>query len=313
MDKYATPKPPLPEPISGSVIGSFAHFTITQRFPKILRETLADNDFPPQVRRNLESLIEEIPSEPLKEIEDPATPDIQEWNQFLVPFLNKNWLQIPWFIAEMYFYRRIIAATGFHQAGILQGYDPFRKQKQRALESASETISNLGHQLAEALKSWNTNAGRRRASLHQLLVLNVWSNQADLSMWSAGENRPDHQTSDDQRAHLLADDADRVFDFLSAADGQDARVDFILDNYGPELVHDIGLADLLLSTNMASTVRFHAKPTPHYVSDAMIKDIQATIVHLAGSSDKAVRELSTRVIDHLQKQRLQLKADFFWT
>jgi uncharacterized protein with ATP-grasp and redox domains len=313
INKYTTPKTPLPEPMSGTVIGSFAHLAITRRFPKIIRQTLADNDFPPQARRNLEKLSEEIPSATLRGLDDPSAPDVQNWQQYLSPYLESNWLQVPWFVAEMYFYRRILEAIGFHQAGALTGYDPFLKQKKRALELASDSISNLGDQLAEALRSWGTRSGSHRADLHQLLVLNVWGNQADLSMWSAGENRPDHQNTTEQRSHLLVDDSDQVFDYLTVVTHQPNRIDFILDNYGPELVQDIGLADYLLTTNMVSTVRFHAKPTPHYVSDAMIKDVHSTLVHLAGSPNQSVRELSNRVMDHLRKKRLELKDDFFWT
>jgi hypothetical protein len=144
-------------------------------------------------------------------------------------------------------------------------------------------------------------------------VLNVWGNQADLSMWSAGENRPDHQDTVDQRSHLLADDSNQVYDYLTGSANQPKRVDFILDNYGPELVHDIGLADYLLSTELVATVVFHAKPNPTYVSDAMIKDIHSTLAYLADSPKESVREISLRVMDHIRQRRLELKDDFFWT
>jgi uncharacterized protein with ATP-grasp and redox domains len=308
MKKYNTPKTPLPEPMTGSEPGSFAHSAVTERFPKILRQALADNDFPPRVRRNLEQLIEEIPDTNLREIDDPSAPDIAEWSHYLTPFLRKNWLEVPWFIVEMYFYRRIIAAIGFHQTGA----DPFLKQKQQALQSATEAINNLGDYLAAAIQPSKADSDRIRSDLHQLLVLNVWGNQADLSMWSAGENRPDHQDMGDQRSHLLVDDSNRVFDYLTGSTNQPPRIDFILDNYGPELVHDIGLTDYLLSTDLVSTVRFHAKPNPTYVSDAMIKDIHATLVYLMESPIKSVKEMSTRIQNHINEERLELKEDFFW-
>jgi uncharacterized protein with ATP-grasp and redox domains len=313
MNEFDSPTTPLPEPLSGSVSGSFAHYTITQRFPRIVRRTLADNDFPPQVRQKLEVLIEEIPSARLSELDDPAAPDVQDWQRYLNPHLEDNWLQVPWFFAEMYFYRRILAAIGFYQSGFLGGYDPFLKQKQRVLESASDSIGNLGEQLAQALVAWKAGSGNPRADLQQLLVLNVWGNQADLSMWAADENRPDHQDTHNQRSHLLVDDSDLVFDYLTSSQDRPLRIDFILDNYGPELVHDIGLADYLLSTKMVSRVRFHAKPAPHYVSDAMIKDVHSTLAFLADSQEKSVRELAKRVNEHLQAGLLDLKEDYYWT
>ncbi len=313
MNKYATPKTPLPEPLSGSVSGSFAHYTVTQRFPKILHQTLADNEFPPNIRLNIESLIEEIPSALLTEIIDPGSPDVKDWQRYIDPYLGKNWLQVPWFFVEMYFYRRILAAIGFHQPGVTGGYDPFIEQKQQALESAGDSISNLGEQLTQALGSWQSGSEDQGADLKQLLVLNVWGNQADLSMWSADENRPDHQDMANQRAHLLVDDSNQVFEYLDSNHEGSKVIDFVLDNYGPELVHDLALADYLLSTGLVSVVRFHAKPTPHYVSDAMIKDIHSTIAYLAGNSEKSVREFAKRVNEHLQVGRLDLKEDYFWT
>jgi uncharacterized protein with ATP-grasp and redox domains len=312
MKKYHTPKTPLPEPMNGSEPGTFAHSAVTERFPKILRQTLSENDFPPQVKRNLEQLIEEIPNSNLKEIDDPSVPDIEEWNQYLTPYLERNWLETPWFIAEMYFYRRIIAAIGFYQSGTMKGYDPFLKEKQQALESATQSIENLGDLLSAAIQPSRADSDRGRSDFHQLLVLNVWGNQADLSMWSADETRPNHQDLGDQRSHLLTDDSNQVFDYLASSAEQPQRVDFILDNYGPELVQDIGLADYLLSTDLVATVRLHAKPNPTYVSDAMIRDIHSTLAYLDGNPRKSVREMSARLQDNLKEGRLELKDDFFW-
>jgi uncharacterized protein with ATP-grasp and redox domains len=313
MKTYDSPKKPLPEPLSGSAKNSFAYFTITERFPKIVHELLVDNDFPPPVRQNLEDLVQEILSASLLPLNDPAAPDVQDWQNNIAPYLGKNWLQVPWFFVEMYFYRRILEAIGYYQAGLLKGYDPFLKQKQRVLVTASASIQDLGGHLEESLDNKHLSTGKIRADLQQLMMLNVWGNQADLSMWSASETRPDHQNSDDQRSHLLVDQTEVVINYLATLEDKPSRVDFILDNYGPELVHDIGLADYLLSSNMVSSVRFHAKPCPHYVSDAMIKDIHTTIDYLAGSQEKSVRKLAKRIMAHIQEGRLEIKEDFFWT
>jgi len=313
MKIYDSPKKPLPEPLSGKTINSFAYFTITERFPKIVHELMVDNDFPPPVRQNLEDLVQEILSAPLRPLNDPSAPDGQDWQNYITPYLGKNWLQVPWFFVEMFFYRRILEAIGYFQTGSFKGYDPFLDQKQRLLESASVSIRDLGDHLEESLDHEHLFTGKQRADLKQLLTLNVWGNQADLSMWSARENRPDHKNSDDQRSHLLVDQAEAVFNYLTTFEEKPSRVDFILDNYGPELVHDIGLADYLLSTNMTSTIRFHAKPAPHYVSDAMIKDIHNTIDYLAGRQEKPVRMMANRIMAYIQEGRLELKEDFFWT
>jgi uncharacterized protein with ATP-grasp and redox domains len=312
MRKPDSPKEPLPKPLSGSEIGSFAHMTVTQRFPKIIRELLQDNNFPLRVRQNLENLVREILSEPMRPLNNASVPDYQDWQRYFSPYSGKDWLQVPWFFAEMFFYRRILEAIGYYEPGPLKGYDPFLKQKQRALESASTSIRELGALLKLSLSPERLLGGRQIADFQQLLMRNVWGNQADLSMWSASEARPDHRSSADQQSHLLVNQARAVFDYLAGLEGKPSRVDFVLDNYGLELVHDIGLADHLLSTHTVSRIRFHAKPTPHYVSDAMIKDIHATISYLAQREESSVQNLAKRVEAHIENGNLQLSDDFYW-
>ncbi len=307
------PKKPFPQPLSGSEIGSFAHLTITKRFSKIIRELIQDNEFPSRVIQNLEQLTQEIRSDSLRLLNDPTAPVVQDWNRYITPYLENNWLQVPWFFVEMYFYRRIIEAIGYYQAGSLEGYDPFLKQKQSALESASGSIHYLGELLEKSLDQQGLFNGNQQHDLEQILTLNVWSNQADLSMWSASDVRPHHQGSADQQSHLLVDQAVPVFDYLTALKNKPSRVDFILDNYGPELVHDLGLADYLLNTKMVSNIRLHAKPHPHYVSDAMIKDIHATIKHLAESEENSVQSMARRIKEQNDQGSLEIKEDFFWT
>lgn len=313
MKKFTTPITPLPEPLSGLISGTFAYYTITERFPKIVKETLAANDFPRWVVENLESLIAEIPLTALSQLDDPAAADKEAWQRDLTPYLGKNWLEVPWFFAEMYFYRRIIAGIGFHGSGEMHGYDPFLRQKERLLTMANDSIARLGDHLEKALYTLKENSKERCADLQELLVSNVWGNQGDLSMWSADDQRPDHQDKNVQRSNLLVDDSEKICNFLMTSQDQAMRVDFILDNYGPELVHDIGLADYLLSANQFSTVRFHAKPTPHYVSDAMIKDVHSTLKYLAERPQRSVQAVAERVNGYLQSGRLELTDDYFWT
>jgi len=312
MNNYQTPKSPLPEPLSGSAIGSFAHHTVTKRFPKIARETIMDNEFPAEINRQVEQLIQEIPFALLRGLNDFAAPDLQDWQTYLRPFMGKNWLEVPWFVAEMYFYRRILETIGFHQPGPYQGYDPFHRQKELVLEAAEASTIHLA-KLLEKTHREGLGTKNLRDTIEQLLVLNVWGNQADLSMWSASEERPDHRGSDDQQTHLLVNDSRQIAKFLISDNCQQGRVDFILDNYGPELIHDIGLADYILGMNLAAVVRFHAKPTPHYVSDAMIVDVHSTQEYLASHQEAAVRQLAQRVDGYIQDRRLEIVEDYFWT
>jgi uncharacterized protein with ATP-grasp and redox domains len=312
MNSYNTPKAPLPQPARGAISGSFAHYTVTNRFPKIVEETIQDNHFSSQVNQQLQQIIKDIPLAPLRELKDADAPDREDWTKYLQPYQGQNWLEVPWFFAEMYFYRRILEATGYYQPGNLQGYDPFQSQKQRALETAGKSTTLLAGELDEALHS-KLEGELLQTNLERLMVLNVWSNQADLSMWSASEERPDHQDSNDQRTHLLVNQARLVSDYLTSRGEPLNRVDFILDNYGPELIHDIGLADYLLGKRLVEAVRFHAKPAPHYVSDAMIEDVHATFAYLANHPGLQARQLADRVKSYLRNNRLEIVTNHFWT
>jgi uncharacterized protein with ATP-grasp and redox domains len=219
---------------------------------------------------------------------------------------------VSWFFAETYFYRRILEATGYFEPGPLQGVDPFTHQKREVLETAGPIIQALGGTVARALQSPHLDTAQKQDWMQQLLVMNVWGNQADLSMWSS-EEHPDHRDAGDQRSHMLIDGSRSLFHVLFHAGRPLKRVDFILDNYGPELVHDLGLADFLLSAETVKRIRFHTRAHPTFVSDAIIPDIYQASDYLASYADPHARALGTRIRQHLSSGRLELSTDFFWT
>jgi hypothetical protein len=307
MNPIEKPALPLPEPLSGSVFGSFAYDTVTRRMPRIAREVLEENELTPEVRGELENLIQDLPLSPIRRLRDVTAPDAEDWRIYCTPYLGQDWLSAPWFFAEIYFYRRILEAIGYFTPGPYQGYDPFLIQKAKALAAAEDAIRAMAWRLEDALES------PAAETLRWMLVANIWGNQADLSMWSTDEEHPSHREPEAQLAHLLADDSLRVVERLYGGPGDRRRVDFVLDNYGPELAHDLTLADYLLSTGLVPRVYFHAKPHPYYVSDAMVKDIHVMLDWLASRSESAVRGLGMRSAAHLRAGRLNLVDDFFWT
>ena len=314
MTKHNRPKPPIPEPLRGAELGTFAHMTVTERMPRIGRQVLAENDFSPPVAARLETLLAELPFGRVRPLEDASAPDAADWDGYMSHYLGYNWLQVPWFFAESYFYRRILEATGYFQPGQGQGVDPYPNQKRLALEAARPATSALAKELDTALGKPTVSRGGVADTIRSLILSNCWGNQADLSLWSMNDkDRPDHQALDQQQAHLLVDDTATVIDHLLRPGSQPKRVDFILDNFGPELAYDLGLADYLLSTNTAGSVRFHARVHPTFVSDTLIKDIYFAIDDSISSEDPYVQALGARLREHLHARRLQLCDDFFWT
>jgi hypothetical protein len=209
------------------------------------------------------------------------------WHDYVRPYLDHNWLQVPWFFAETYFYRRLIAITDFFRTG----FDPFATQKQQGLHT---TVAR-GQALATQTHRSSQMGGAPRASFH-LLTLALWGNQADMSLWAPDDpTQPHHRPADHPHEHLVVNEAEAVAHFLTALQGRAAghasMCDCLLDNAGFELLGDLCLADYLLSTAQVQTVRVHAKVHPTFVSDAIMVDVHATIAWLRHHADSALRTL----------------------
>lgn len=281
----------LPAPLRGAEPGSWAQVSITERLPRILDRTFQDNDFPAKVASRLAQLRDEIPEAPIRPIEDPGAPDIDDWARYVQPFEGWNWLEAPWLFVEPYLYRRVIAATGFFDPDPPDWADPFRPEKERALQDGPH---------AEASAATN---------LSDHLLASLWGNQADLSLWPTAQgSRP---TSAGDR--LLADERSAVLSYLEELGRGLRRIDLILDNVGGELVADLGLARRLLQEHPALSVHLHAKLHPTYVSDATPRDVQRTLDHLASSDEEAARALGDELAEQLSEGRLRLRQPFFWT
>lgn len=308
------PNTPLPEPMTALDPESWAYETITRRWPEIAQRIFSENDLRTSIRKRIDNLIAEIPEAFIQPVKDPGAPDVQNWNLYLQEHAEKNWLEPPWFFTEHYFYRRIIQATRYFQFGKEKKFDPYSFQKKHGLERSRTAIKDLAERASRFAQS-----GFDQKTLVHLLYLDLWGNQADLSMWPAqDEAKPDHDDLELASEFLLEDRAFDVADYIkeivqNSKFEQGLRVDFIIDNAGFELVSDLVLADYLLSSGITQLVRFHVKPHPTYVSDAVVKDVLQTIDFFKLFSDPLVVELGTRLGDYWAQERLQVCPNFFWT
>lgn len=306
------PPEPLPAPLRGAETGSFAWHTVTVRMPEIGRRILTENTFPAEIAARLEGLFAELPEGRVRPLQDDGAPDRADWERYVTPYIGQNWLEVPWFFAETYYYRRILEATGYFQPGRWQGFDPFASQKRQGLTGSRGAILALVGLLDQAF----LDPGPQ--SLTRLLQANLWGNQADLSQLGSGKQgktgQPgSHQQPEKARQGLVVDHTSWLLEQLDPLRRPSGPVDFVLDNAGLELVGDLVLADYLLGRQPAVTVRFHLKPHPTFVSDAMIKDVQETIQFLAADSYPPVHRLGDRLAAALGEDRLLLADHFFWT
>ena len=130
---YYIPRPQidpaiLPPPLLTSEPGSFAQYTFKVRIPQILDETLEHNRFPPEISDGLLDLRAEITDGRIRHLRE-AAPDTGFWRIVSAPFAGRTWLDVPWYWAESYFYRRLLEATRYFQPGPWQGVDPFAPAK----------------------------------------------------------------------------------------------------------------------------------------------------------------------------------------
>ncbi len=299
------PRLPVPPALRGAEVGTFAHHTVAHRLPDIARRVLRENDLPAPAVERLHALIEEIPDAPVRPLTDTNAPDAADWQRYVAAVEGQSWLEVPWFFAETYFYRRIVEAVAFFETG----HDPFYDQKRRGLETTQEAIGALAERLHHGL----ADAARHREHLTHAFRQALWGNQADLSLWPAGEEGgPQHRDEAAQTAHLLADDTAAVVDYLGAL-GRPALIDVVADNAGFELVGDLCLIDYLLSSGQAASVRMHLKLHPTFVSDALVRDVEATIAYLRRTGPAAVQRLGERLRDHHRRGRLLLARHPYWT
>jgi len=269
--------------------------------PQIINRVIADNAYPSEVVDALEDLRSEISSRPIQPLHESAA-DVAFWNTELsANYADRTWLEVPWYFAETYFYRRVLEAVGYFQPGGVGGCDPFQAQKHRQIDDDIQKLAAEWEHL-----SILEPAARFEALLHSCL----WGNRADLSNLTVRVGALGGLAAQQERHLILIDHTMQVRELLS---GIVPRVDFICDNVGSDLLFDLALADFLLCQGWADEVHLHLKKQPFFVSDAMPADARLTIDRLQQTPGAAMQAWGRRLAEDLASGRLVLETDEFWT
>lgn len=312
-------RPNSPPIIHTSEPGSFAHNTLKVRVPGILDETLALNDFPATITTALVGLRNEITDGAIRALQEDAA-DRWFWDAAVQPHIGASWLDVPWYFAEAYVYRRLLEATQYFQPGPWQGFDPFAAKKATEWQPDAAPRA-VDHMLDRLPRDPNSR-------FLALLQGSLWGNRADLSYEvSARLARQDRDGSADQLDKLLIDDSPAVWQHLAYPDIQHAMllsrraeadsettvpsVALIADNAGTELLMDLALVDHLLSSGLASQVDLHLKPQPFFVSDATVRDVASGLRALAEGSQRT-QLLAQRLWSALDAGKLRLQTHWFY-
>jgi len=285
--------PALPPLLLTSEPGSFAQKTFQTRIPRIIDEVIAVNDYPLHIVDALRALRTEIVSGTVQLLRE-ETEDREFWNAQARAYLGRTWLDLPWYWAEAFFYRRLLEAVEYFCEGDFYRRDPYAPIKRaelqvdRAPRAVNEMLEHLPHETEHAF--------------HALARASLWGNRADLSMRGL-------IVSNTTDAALLVDDRARVWEFMQRARG---RVDMLADNTGTELGFDLALVDFLLRTQLAREIVLHLKPQPTFVSDATIQDVGEMLDALGKTDAPALRQLAQRLAIALSEGRLVLSDHPFW-
>jgi uncharacterized protein with ATP-grasp and redox domains len=274
-------------PIRTDESNAFAHATMTERLPGIIREVQDANDLPPATLEALDRLHEDMLQDAEMPLPALPAPDADMWRQTFTLRRGETWLNTAWFFAETYFFRQIVDRVRYWQTQ----NDPFAPMKQEELDSDS-----FAETVATALEI----DGAPDERLQALTVQALWGNQSDLSHSAATIAG---QSSDDD---ILVNQAEAAVAYLHHLpdDDNDRPVHLIADNAGTELGMDLLLTAELLQQKMP--VIMHLKMHPTYVSDATVSDVHQHIAH------PALAPLKRLFDESLADGRLRLAPDFFW-
>jgi hypothetical protein len=290
----------LPQPLMTSEAGSFARFTIVERMPQIVGQVIEDNAYPPDILSALGALINEIAHQPIQPLYESA-PDIDFWNTARSDHAGKSWLELPWYFAETYFYRKLLEAIRYFQYGPWQASDPFHKQKRKLIEADIRQLVPVW----EKLFSQDT-----QAVFEGLLHSCLWGNRADLSHYADHTKARGDLDPSEHRHLILINHTAQVHALLA---GGVQRVDFINDNVGRELLFDLAMSDFLLEQGWARQVHLNVKNQPFFVSDAMPVDVDESIALLKAAPSPPLQALGARLADDILAQRIYVHTDPFWT
>jgi uncharacterized protein with ATP-grasp and redox domains len=288
----------LPSPLMVSTPGSFAEHTIAVRKPGILAKVLATQHYSPEITAAVQRFGDEVRegvAAPLKE----DCVDRVVWNRALAPWEGRRWMELPWFLAETYFYRRLLETVRYFVPGPTYLLDPFEPQKRDALGEGLEATVRFyaGWHEEYDLKDQVLMAMRR----------SLWGNRADLSNITV---KASSETDSDEQHRILIDHRVAVWDLLAA--GRVRRLDFVADNSGPEILADMGLIGLLLAHNLVREVHLHLKPQPFFVSDTMSKDYRLARRALEDLSAPRPKALGALLRQAGDAKRLMLHSHAFW-
>ncbi|MBN3300168.1 ARMT1 methyltransferase, partial [Amia calva] len=319
---------------------SFAFFTVKDRLPTILTKVIDT------IHRNKNAFFKQHGEEGIKaekgaiailsklrnelQTDKPVLPltdgrvDMDMWNQYmqrqqalLGDSEPPSWFKSSWLYVECYMYRRIQEAI--HLNPPISDYDAFRDGKVQSFFESQQAIMAICTYLSLMI------CMRHNILSHPILChlqVSLWGNKCDLSISAGQENSQKSSPLDSLGAlkpFILVDDTSMVWPVLmnsrvAAGPVQSAaRVVYVLDNAGFELITDLVLADYLVASKLASEIHFHGKSLPWFVSDTTRKDFDWTIKQTLAANHMWMSKCGVRWKSYLKDGTWSYHDHPFWT
>lgn len=297
----------LPPLLMTSDPGSFAQSTILDRKPRIIQEVILENNYSPEIIQSLGYLLDEIKYSAVKPLVENHS-DIGTWNSELSRFSGCKWLELPWYFAEAFFYRKLLEAVEYFQTGQWLFWNPYHIKKEKQLQ-ADLSLLNLALEHQQKF-------GNREKCLF-LIQSALWGNRNDLSNYTVEEDDRRNWSTNSEARNILIDDSEEILEMLLKGNN---RIDFINDNAGSDIYFDLALSDFLISNGYVNKIVFHLKNQPFFVSDAMPEDIYKIIEILKSPyppaepvDQSSSSQLGDNIQSYLVSGKLSLKEEPFWT
>lgn len=284
------------EEFSAKDSGSFAKFTVENRFPKIFKEVCSEE---------YDSFIEnhKVGDENVLHSNIPGISELKKSISLYKDDTIKDFFEnAPFFLVEFYFYHLLLSLRNYDKLK----FDFFAAKKDADWKDKAEDFSSKLSVLFEDFEKFNKRKfskkekqefnERKNEHIKSILYYSLTSNTGDLSQL--------HEIRSES-VKCLCNETEICQNYLDVAKPY-SRFDIICDNSGAELFSDIYLAVFFLVYGLAKKVVLHLKPCPFFVSDATIDDFSKLVAALRKNGK------NTELLNFISKKKIEVSSNDFW-
>lgn len=270
--------------------GSFAKFTVENRFPKIFKEVCSEE---------YESFIEKhkVDDGNILHSNIPGVDELKKSISSYKDYSIKDFFEkAPFFLVEFYFYHLLLSLRNYDNLK----FDFFAAKKDTDWKDKAEDFSSKLSVLFDDFEKFNKRKfskkekqefnERKNEHIKSILYYSLTSNTGDLSQL--------HEIRSES-VKCLCNETEICQNYLDVARPY-SRFDIICDNSGAELFSDIYLAVFFLVYGLAKKVVLHLKPCPFFVSDATINDFSKLVAALTKNGK------NTELLNFISKKKIEV-------